>query len=409
MRSVGVVTTSRSDFGVYLPLLRRFRERSDVRLMLYVTGMHLAREFGYTVDWITAEGIPIHERIPILVSGDDAEAAGKSIGLGLLGFSQSFSRVKPDILVVLGDRFEMIAAALAALPFRIPVAHIHGGELTFGAIDDAIRHSITKLSHLHFTSTHEYARRVVQMGEEPWRVIVSGAPALDHLRQLRLPSKEEIEEELKLLFVPSPLLVTFHPTTLDPTPVEDQMTEVLEALKTIDRPMIFTAPNADPGGQQIANRIIEYVQNQPKCRYVKNLGTRSYFGLMQYAAAMIGNSSSGIVEAPSFKLPVVNIGSRQDGRIRAKNVIDVPNNRVSIVEGISKALSDSFRSGLQNLVNPYQSDRPASDIITEHLSSVEITSRFLQKRFVTIGYSHRQTAPSDWEQEAGQPGVLSSR
>lgn len=408
MRSIGVVTTSRADFGVYLPLLRKLKDHSHVRLLLYVSGMHLAKEYGHTVDWIVSEGIPIHECIPILVSGDDAETAGKSIGLGLLGFSQSFSRLRPDLLVVLGDRFEMISAVLAALPFHIPVAHIHGGELTFGAIDDAIRHSITKLSHLHFAATRDYAQRIIQMGEEPWRVIVSGAPGLDHLREFALPSKEELEAEMQISLTKSPLLVTFHPTTLDPMPAEDQISEVLEALKSTDLPIVFTAPNADPGGQRIAAKIIEFVEGRPDCKYLKNLGTRFYFGLMKHAAAMVGNSSSGILEAPSFKLPVVNIGSRQDGRIRAKNIIDVPMQRESILQGIRKALSDSFRAGLHDLVNPYQLDRPASEIILDHLVSVEISSRILQKRFVTIDHRIVAWGTSDWARSACRDGVLSS-
>jgi UDP-N-acetylglucosamine 2-epimerase (non-hydrolysing)/GDP/UDP-N,N'-diacetylbacillosamine 2-epimerase (hydrolysing) len=380
VRTIGVITTSRADFGIYLPILRRILLDPDLRLHLYVTGMHLAPEFGQTVRWIEEEQIPIAERLLILVSGDNAEATSKSMGQALIAFAQSYARFQPDLLVVLGDRFEMISAALAAIPFRIPVAHIHGGELTSGAIDDAIRHATTKLAHLHFVSNEIYARRVAQLGEDPSRIIISGAPALDYLRQVPLPNPNELENHLQMPLDPAPLIVTFHPTTLDPLPARVQIQAVLQALDRFDRPVIFTSPNADPGGLEFMSIISDYCSKRSRCRFIKNLGTRYYFGLLGHALAMVGNSSSGIIEAPSFKLPVVNIGSRQDGRVKARNVIDVSFDVGHIQSGIQKAIDDDFRSSLRDLQNPYDAGRSASEIIVDALKSLPV-DKLIYKRF----------------------------
>ena len=252
MRSIGVVTVARSDYGIYLPILRQMQAIGDLDFYLLVTGMHLAPEFGLTIQQIKADGFPIGERIEMLLSSDQPEGISKSMGLGVTGFAQAFGHRRPDILVVLGDRFDMYTAAVAALPFKIPVAHLHGGELTFGALDDALRHSITKLSHLHFVSTPEYARRVIQLGEEPWRVTVSGAPGLDHLEDLQLMGRQEINEKFGLHLEEAPLLVTFHPVTLEYEQIEDQTDELLAALDVVNKPVLFTLPNADTGGRRIA-------------------------------------------------------------------------------------------------------------------------------------------------------------
>ena len=244
MRTIGAVTVSRSDYSAYLPVLRRIQEDPGLELYLFATGMHLSPEFGLTVQTIEADGFEVSERVEMLLSSDTPEGISKSMGLGLIGFAQAYARFQPDILLLLGDRFEMHAAALAALPFKIPLAHIHGGEISEGAFDDALRHSITKLSHLHFVSTEDYAKRVMQMGEEQWRVMVSGAPSLDNLYTVRWLKRQELEAHFGLLLNGDPLLVTFHPVTLEYEQTEWQMSELLATLKTFDLPIVFTLPNA---------------------------------------------------------------------------------------------------------------------------------------------------------------------
>jgi|TARA_B100001964_G_C14261974_1_gene616169 UDP-hydrolysing UDP-N-acetyl-D-glucosamine 2-epimerase len=383
VRTIGVVTVARSDYGIYLPLLRKIQTDPDLRLHLIVAGMHLSPEFGLTVAVIEGDGFEIGERVEMLLSSDTPEGIAKSIGLGTIGFAQAYARFQPDILVVLGDRFEMYAAALAALPFKIPLGHIHGGEVTQGAIDDALRHSITKLSHLHFVSAQEYAQRVEQLGEEPWRVVVSGAPSLDNLHSIDLLTPEELETRYGLLLRPPPLLVTFHSVTLEYEQTEWQVSELLAALDASGMPVIFTMPNADTNGRIIQSLIADYSQMHSSAYIVDNLGTCGYFSLMTVCAAVVGNSSSGIIEAPSFGLPVVNIGTRQRGRVRAANVIDVGYSRLEILEGIRTTVQTQFRESLQGLVNPYGSGQ-ASDQIVERLKNIHLDERLASKRFYDI-------------------------
>jgi UDP-N-acetylglucosamine 2-epimerase (non-hydrolysing)/GDP/UDP-N,N'-diacetylbacillosamine 2-epimerase (hydrolysing) len=381
VRAIGVVTGARSDYGIYRPVLRKLHAHPDVDLRLFVTGMHLAPEFGLTVKHIEADGFPITERIETLLASDTPGGIATSMGLGASGFGQAFARWRPDVLVVLGDRFEMHAAALAALPFKLPVAHIHGGEVTEGAIDDALRHSLTKLSHLHFVSAEAYARRVIQLGEEPWRVTVCGSPGLDDVATLPRLSVAELEARVGLALDPPPLLVTYHPVTLEYEQSEWQVRELLAALAAAGRPVIFTRPNADTRGRAIAREIEAFVHAHPNSRAAGDLGTEAYFGLMAAAAAMVGNSSSGIIEAPSFKLPVVNIGSRQRGRHRAANVIDVGHAREAILGGIRRATHPDFRAReLRDLVNPF--DRGgAADIIVRGLLEAPLGDVLVTKRF----------------------------
>jgi len=384
MRTIGVVTVGRSDYGIYLPILRRIQADPELRLHLIVSGAHLAPGFGLTVNMIQADGFEIGERVEMLLTSDSPEGIAKSIGIGVIGFAQAFARFRPDILLVLGDRFEMHAAALAALPFNIPVAHIHGGEVTQGAMDDALRHSLTKLSHLHFVSTPEYARRVAQLGEEAWRITISGAPSLDNLRVLVLPTREQLEAQINFRLHPAPLLVTFHPVTLELDQTEWQITELMAALNKLDLPVVFTMPNADTRNGIVRQHIAEYVRAHTSAWSVENFGTQNYFGVMQFAAAMIGNSSSGIIEAPSFKLPVVNIGTRQTGRVRANNVIDVGYEHSEIVAGVQRAITPKFREGLRERVNPY-GDGHAAENIVEVLKAVALDDRLIRKVFRDFG------------------------
>lgn len=380
MRCIGVVTVARSDYGIYLPVLRKIQADPNFNLYLYVTGMHLSPEFGYTVEMIKGDGFEVNAQVEMLLSGDTAESISKSMGLGTIGFAQAFAHFRPDILLVLGDRFEMFAAALAAVPFKIPIAHIHGGEVTQGAIDDALRHAMTKLSHLHFASTEVYARRIVQLGEEPWRVIVAGAPSLDNLHTVKLLSASEFERKYGIPMSEPPLLVTYHPVTLEFEQTEWQVGELLSALELLDRPTIFTLPNADTSGRLIIKMLKDYVQNHSRAWIVDNLGTQGYFSGMALASAMIGNSSSGIIEAASFRLPVVNIGNRQKGRTHGRNVINADYSCSSIVGAAKQALAPEFRRDLQSLNNPYGRGQ-ASAVIVDTLREVALDERLIYKRF----------------------------
>jgi UDP-N-acetylglucosamine 2-epimerase (non-hydrolysing)/GDP/UDP-N,N'-diacetylbacillosamine 2-epimerase (hydrolysing) len=380
MRVVGVVTSSRADYGIYLPVLRRIRDERELALRLLVTGMHLSPRFGMTVGSIEADGFEAAERVESLSDSDDPAAVAESMARGTAGFARVFARSRPDILVVLGDRFEMHAAALAALPFKIPVAHIHGGESTEGAIDDALRHSMTKLSHLHFTATREYGDRLVRMGEEPWRVTVSGAPSLDNLASVKKLAPAELEARFGLRVTPDTLLVTFHPATLESGDAGCQADELLAALAASGRPVVFTMPNADTGGLAIRERIERFVQSEPAAQAVENLGTEGYFSLLALCAAMVGNSSSGLLEAPSFGLPAVNVGTRQQGRVRGANVIDVGCTRDGIARGLAKALDPAFRESLRGKENPYGDGRAAERIVAR-LGEVHLDRRLLMKRF----------------------------
>lgn len=380
MRTIGVVTVARSDYGIYLPLLRKIQEDPDLQLHLIVSGMHLSPEFGLTVERIEADGFEVDERVEMLLSSDSPEGIAKSMGLGIIGFAQSYAHLRPDILVVLGDRFEMHSAALAALPFKIPIAHIHGGEVTQGAIDDALRHSMTKLSHLHFVSTQEYAERVIQLGEEPWRVNVVGALSLDNLSEIELRSAPELEAKYGLRLDQSPLLVTFHPVTLEYEQTEWQMNELLTAIEDVDLPVIFTKPNADTNSRVIIRMLEEYVRVHGSAWLVDNFGTQDYFSTMAVATAMVGNSSSGIIEAASFQLPVINVGNRQKGRIHTDNVIHTNYERSAIKQAILRAISSEFRTGLSGLKNPYGDGNAASQIVTV-LKNTRISSELIMKSF----------------------------
>jgi len=383
VRTIGVITTGRSDYGIYLPLLRRIKQDPALRLYLIVSGMHLSPEFGMTVKVIEEDGFEINERVEMLLSSDTPEGIAKSMGLGTIGFAQVYARFRPDILVVLGDRFEMHAAVVAALPFKIPVAHLYGGELTEGAMDDAFRHGITKMSHLHFTSTDVYAQRVIQMGEEPWRITACGALSLDNLHATPLLSRDEFADKFAITLPEKFLLVTYHPVTLEYEQTEKQVKELLAALDIIGLPVLFTMPNADTGGRIIRKLIDEFLYEHPDSMKAESLGTQGYFSVMKLAAAMVGNSSSGIVEAASFALPVVNIGNRQKGRIRGRNVIDVGYSRTEVLEGIRRAIGHEFRANLHGLVNPYEKGQ-AAEIIVGKLKQTKIDDNLIRKRFYDL-------------------------
>ncbi len=380
-KRIGVVTVSRSDYGHLRPVLEALRRAPDLELLLLVAGMHLASEFGLTVRDIEADGFPISARVEMLGGGDTPEAVAAATGRGVAGFGEAFARLRPDVVVVLGDRFEMLAAAVAALPFALPVAHIHGGEVSEGAMDNQIRHAITKLAHLHFASAEPHARRIAAMGEEPWRIHTVGAPGLDRLATTEPLPRAALARELGLPEAGPWLLVTFHPVTLEYRDTAAHIDELLAALEKTDGFIVITYPNADTAGRLIIERIEEFAGRHPRrCRLAKSLGERLYLSLLRHADLMIGNSSSGLIEAPSFGLPVVNVGSRQRGRLRGANVIDVEPSREDILRGIEAAQALPFRVRARAAANPY-GDGHAAPRVVDVLRSVPVDAQLVQKRF----------------------------
>jgi UDP-hydrolysing UDP-N-acetyl-D-glucosamine 2-epimerase len=380
MRTIGVVTVARSDYGIYRPVLRRLAEARDLEPALFVGGMHLLERFGLTVREVEADGYPVADHVDFLDDDDSPAAVARALGRGTEAFARSFERARPDILLVLGDRYEMLAAATATLPLSLPLAHIHGGESSEGAFDESIRHVLTKLSHLHFAATEAAARRLRQLGEEPWRIVVSGAPALDEIARLEPLLDAELERAIGLPLDPSPLVVTYHPATRDPRDPGALVRELLAAVERTALPAVFTYPNADPGGAEIRRAIDDYVSRHDDATAVASLGARAYHSLLRRAAAMVGNSSSGIIEAASFGLPVVNVGVRQNGRLRPANVIDVEDDREAIRAAIERAVSPELRASLAALESPYGDGRAAERIVAT-LTSVELGPRLLTKRF----------------------------
>ena len=355
LRKICVVTGTRADYGLLTPLLHEIKNDKDLELQLVVTGMHLSPEFGSTYKEIEKE-FKIDRKIEILLSSDSSIGVSKAMGLANISFSETFQESKPDILVVLGDRFEIFSAVSTAMILRIPIAHLSGGELTEGAIDDSIRHSITKMSHLHFVATQEYKNRVIQLGENPNRVHNYGEAGLDNIINLKLLSKGNFEKSINFILDKQSLLVTYHPTTLDVIEkVEEDFKNILEVLDELENTsLIFTKANSDEGGRLINNMIDNYIKTSSKKAIAfTSLGQLRYLSALQYVDAVFGNTSSGIVEAPSFKIGTINIGTRQKGRVQALSVINSTNEKQSIQNAIGKLYSDEFQSQLQSVVNPY--------------------------------------------------------
>lgn len=386
MRKSAVVTGTRAEYGLLYWIIKGIHEDPELELQLIVTGMHLSPEFGLTVKEIEKDRFPIAERVEMLLSSDTETAIATSMGLGMIGFAKAYEKLKPDILVVLGDRFEVLSAVSAAVPFRLPIAHIHGGESTEGSIDEPIRHAITKMSHVHFTSTEKYKHRVIQMGELPENVFCFGAVAMDNVYKLNLMGKEELFCELKLPQDKKIGVVTFHPATLEENTAETQMAELLEALDNFTNIYwVFTLPNADTHGRVIIELINNFTRDTPdKGKAFTSLGQLRYLSLLKHAVVMVGNSSSGIIEAPSFELPVVNIGERQRGRIRAQNVIDVQEcKKKAIIDAIEKTISVEFKRSLKGMKNPY-GEGGASVKIIETLKNISLGENLIKKKFYDV-------------------------
>ncbi len=380
---VAVVTGTRAEYGILYPVLREIAQRPTLELQLLVTGMHLSPEFGLTYRQIEADGFRIARKIEMLLASDTEEAIALSVGLGVMGFARVFAKERPDVLVVLGDRFESLAAAVAAMTARIPIAHISGGQTTEGAVDEAIRHAITKMSHLHFTHMPAYRDRIVQMGEDPERVFVFGTPSIDGIKTMPIMPREELEQRLGLDLSKRTLVIVYHPVTLEDNSAEWQMDELLGALAGCDCQHVFIMPNADAGGRVIARKVEEFTRSMPSARAFVNLERPVYLNLLGRASAIVGNSSSGIIEAPEFRLPAVNIGDRQRGRVRAANVIDCQPSRAHIAEAIGRALDRAFRESLATLRNPY-GDGSASRKIVDVLEHFDLGGPLLKKRFYAV-------------------------
>ncbi len=355
MRRIAVITGTRADYGLLYWLIHDLHQVESIDLQLIVSGMHLMTEFGHTVDVIERDGFPIAARVDLQLSSDSPQAVAHAMGVGLIGFSDALSRLAPDLVVILGDRFEMLAAASAAFTLRIPIAHIHGGEVTEGALDEGFRHAITKLSAVHFTAAEAYRQRVIQMGEQPDRVFNVGAPGLDHVRRTPLLDRVNLEAALDFRLGVLNFLVTFHPATLDIEDAVSQCRQLLAALDAFpDAHIVFTLPNADPGGRAIIPALEAYVaRHLDRCRLYASLGQLRYLSLMRQVQVVIGNSSSGIIEAPTFGAATVNIGDRQKGRLRARSVIDCVAERFSIEQAIARAVEPEFQSLLPTMENPY--------------------------------------------------------
>lgn len=378
------MTGSRAEYGLLRWLMQGIKDDPDLTLQLVATGMHLVPEFGLTYEDIESDGFQIDYKVQTLGELDNPEGISNAIAEGIRGCSIAFSKLQPDIIVLLGDRFEIFAAGIAAMTARIPIAHIHGGESTEGLIDEAIRHSLTKMSHLHFVATATYRDRVIQLGENPDLVFQVGALGLDSIKNLKLLGKKDLENSLNLKFAKRSLLVTFHPVTLEKNTAKQQMTELLEALSTLkDVTIIFTFPNADTGGQILIKMINKFVSSNPNSYIFKSLGQLNYLSCMQFVDAVVGNSSSGLIEAPSFKIGTINIGDRQKGRLRAQTIIDCSPLSEDIVKAIKYLYSKQFQQKLSDVINPYGISGASAQVL-KALRSIEL-SNLLKKKFNDLG------------------------
>lgn len=382
-RKICVVTGSRADYGLLRLVIKGIEAEPSLTLQIIATGMHLSTTFGLTYKEIEGDGFNINQMVECLSSSDSPLAIAEATGKALLGCARAFDELKPDLLLVLGDRFEIFAACSAALLARIPIAHIHGGEVTAGAYDEAFRHSITKMSSIHFVATEEYKKRVIQLGEDPKTVHLVGGLGVDAIKELKLLSKDEIEQNLGIKFAKKSLLVTFHPATLEDQAPEEQIRELLAALS--DRPditLIFTMPNADTGGLEIMRRLKHFVENNDNAYLFESLGQLNYLSCMAIVDGIVGNSSSGILEAPTLKVGTINIGDRQLGRTQSDSVINALANKESIEKALKKLFSSEFKLTLATCSSPY-GEGGASRKILRVLSDFKFDEN-LQKFFYDL-------------------------
>jgi len=382
-QKICVVTGTRAEYGLLYWLMKEIKADKELQLLVIATGMHLSPEFGLTYKEIEKE-FTIDKKIEMLLSSDSSVGISKSMGLAQISFAEAYEELKPDLLVVLGDRYEIFSAVSAAMIARIPIAHLHGGETTEGAFDEAIRHSITKMSHLHFVANEEYKKRVIQLGENPAKVFNVGGMGIENIKRFVLLSKEEFEKSIAFKLNKKNILVTFHPVTLESSTASQQFQELLNALdKLQDTNIIFTKANSDTDGRVINQMIDEYVaKNLDKSIGLISLGQLRYLSALQFMDAVVGNSSSGLAEAPSFKIGTINIGDRQKGRIKANSVIDCKPFEQEIAQAFEKLYSIGFQSSLQDIKNPY-GDGMASKQIIEVIKNIDLTN-ILKKSFYDL-------------------------
>ena len=383
MRKICVVTGSRAEYGLLSGLIHAIQDDPELELQIIATNMHLSPEFGLTYKEIESDGFSISKKVVMLLSSDTANATAKSVGLGFIGFADAYEDLRPDMIVVLGDRYEIVPAVSTALFYKIPVAHLHGGEITEGAYDDFIRHAITKMSHLHFTSTEEYRRRVIQLGEHPDRVFNVGALGIENIKKVPLMNKEELEATLAgFTFGDKSLLVTYHPVTLENATAAEQIRNLLSALdELLDYKVIFTLPNSDTDGRVIIRLINEYVaKHSERAVAYPSLGLRRYLSALQYVKGVAGNSSSGIIEVPSFGIPTLNIGDRQRGRLAADSVVNSGTGKEEILSGLRKILSPTFN--INETHNPYEGKDTTADIL--HVLKTYPLEGLVQKSFYNL-------------------------
>lgn len=385
-RTICVVTGGRAEYGLLRWVMQGIKDHPDLILQVVATGTHLSPEFGLTYKGVEADGFVIDRKIEMLTSSDTATGVTKSMGLGLIGFADALQELHPDLIVLLGDRFEIFAAAAAALIAQIPVAHLHGGELTEGAFDDALRHAITKMSHLHFVAAEEYQRRVIQLGEQPRRVHLVGALGIDNIRRLKLLDRGGLEASLGVDFGAQSLLITFHPVTLSTESSASQMGALLGALGDLDgTQLIFTFPNADTDGRILIDMVHEFVKRHPTARVFPSLGQLHYLSCLAHVDGVVGNSSSGLLEAPSLGKGTVNIGDRQRGRLRADSVIDCEPTREHIAAALQQLFSPEFKVRLQAVRNPH-GEGGASEKVVRTLASAKLDN-IIMKTFHDIPVS----------------------
>ena len=367
IKNVCVITGSRADYDLLYPLLRRIRNDKGIKLHIIATGNHMSAEFGLTYKQIEDDGFIINHKVEITPSSDSAGGVIKIMGEGLIGFAEIFGKIDLDIIILLGDRFEIFVAATAATVAKIPIAHLAGGETTEGAFDEVFRHSITKMSHLHFTQTDLYRNRVIQLGEQPERVFNVGAFVMDNINEMKLLSKDDLQESMKFKFGKRNLLITFHPATLEDSPVEEQFKNLLGALSNIkDVKLIFTKSNSDIGGRKINKMIDEYVElNTHKAVSYSFLGRLKYLSVMQYIDGVIGNSSSGIIEVPNFKIGIINIGNRQKGRAKSSSIIDCKSSLSEIEKAIKIIFSEEYKNKILKTSNIYEGKDVSKKILME--------------------------------------------
>ncbi|MBK5240793.1 UDP-N-acetylglucosamine 2-epimerase [Clostridium sp.] len=363
-KKICIVTSTRAEYGLLKPLMVTIKKEKKYELQIIATGMHLSPEFGYTYKLIEEDGFIITESVEILLSSDSAIGIAKSMGLATISFAEVFNRLKPDIIIILGDRYEMFSVCSAAVVCRIPIAHLHGGETTEGAFDEAFRHSITKMSHLHFASTEEYRKRIIQLGEDPSRVFNVGAIGVENILTLDLLNKKDLEKQIDFILDKPYGLVTFHPVTLENNTSKEQFLELLNAMdERKDMKFIITKANSDTDGRVINKLIDEYeTKNRDRIKAFISMGAFRYLSAMKHCSCVIGNSSSGIIEAPTFRIPTINIGDRQKGRIQAKSIINCIPTKEDIGHGLNRAISEDFLNSVKNMKNPYGNGNTVDNI-----------------------------------------------